>query len=51
MIQDDINSEVHKSLSNNLLWFKNYRILVIQKRNNSSNAVQYADVELFGYYY
>ncbi len=39
-----------QSLSNNLRWFKNYRILVIQKRN-LSNAVQYAGVELLGYYY
>ena len=39
-----------QSLSNNALWFKNYRILVTQKRN-ISHAVQYADIELFGYYY
>lgn len=39
-----------QSLSNNLHWFKSYRILVSQKRG-SSDAVQYADVELFGYYY
>jgi hypothetical protein len=34
----------------NVVWYRNYRLLVTSKRN-VSNSVQYADVELFGYYY
>ena len=37
-------------LSDNWLWFQSYRILVLTKRN-SSNAVQYGEMELYGYYY
>ena len=39
-----------QELSNNLLWFKSYRVLVTGKRG-LSDSVQYDDMELFGYYY
>jgi hypothetical protein len=37
-------------LWNNSNWFSSYRVLVAAKRN-SSNAVEYGGVELYGYYY
>jgi hypothetical protein len=49
-ISDRYTYGVTQWIPNNLLWFKSYRVLVIEKRD-VPNAVQYADVDLYGYYY
>ena len=42
------NFGVIQNLTNNLVWYKSYRFLFISKRN-SSDAIQYGEVELYGY--
>jgi len=39
---------VTEIISNNVVWYQSYRLLIISKRN-MSNAVQYSEVELLGY--
>ncbi len=37
-----------QTIPNNVLWYNSYRLLITSKRN-ISNAVQYSEVQLFGY--
>lgn len=47
---DRYNFGTKQLILNSTLWFTSYRLLVTSKRD-TSNAVQYADVEFYGYYY
>ncbi len=42
------NFGMTQAISNNALWYNSYRLLITSKRN-ISNAVQYSEVQLFGY--
>lgn len=39
---------VNEPISSNTLWFNSYRLLITSIRN-TSNAVQYSEIQLFGY--
>ena len=39
---------IMQNLTNNIAWYKSYRILISSKRNATHNAVQYNEIELYG---